>query len=195
MNLKLLIAVTTLAVMMVPPAPGAGQDLNAEVRAWNGQSWRLLRSSLEVFYTIMPVKPDQGGAQAPAPPPATGGSQQPLLFGSLGSMSQMFDKQPEPKQGHTQLSAVTLVKDGVETRIPLTSLASLVFQRQAVRESPLPPHVAPIHFRYSATAMLTDGSRVEGDYVNLGSAVLRGVSSEGRVDIPWQEIESVRFAR
>ena len=38
-------------------------------------------------------------------------------------------------------------------------------------------------------------SMVEGDYVNLGTVILRGQTAEGRVDISWEDIESVRFQR
>ncbi|MFQ5520232.1 MAG: peptidoglycan-associated lipoprotein Pal, partial [Candidatus Methylomirabilia bacterium] len=69
------------------------------------------------------------------------------------------------------------------------------FFRQPVEKSPLPPYVAATHFRHSATVVLVDGSSVEGDYVNLGTTVLRGMTPEGRVDIPWREIENVRFER
>jgi hypothetical protein len=51
------------------------------------------------------------------------------------------------------------------------------------------------HFRYAATAVMNDGSRVEGDYINLGTLVLRGQTTEGRLDISWEDIESVRFQR
>ena len=44
-------------------------------------------------------------------------------------------------------------------------------------------------------AVMNDGSRVEGDYVNLGTLVLRGRTSGGRLDISWGDIESVRFQR
>jgi hypothetical protein len=40
-----------------------------------------------------------------------------------------------------------------------------------------------------------DGSTVEGDYVNLGTAILRGVTPEGRVDVPWLDIQTIRFTR
>ena len=40
-----------------------------------------------------------------------------------------------------------------------------------------------------------DGSRIESEYVNLGALRLRGTTPQGRVDLPWQELESVRFER
>jgi hypothetical protein len=36
---------------------------------------------------------------------------------------------------------------------------------------------------------------VEADYVNLGTTILRGITSDGRVEIPWHEIETLRFVR
>ena len=83
----------------------------------------------------------------------------------------------------------------LDHRFIVSSVAVLAFHRQPVRGSSLPPYVATSHFRYAAKATLTDGSSVEGDYVNLGSAVLRGLTPEGAVDISWHEIEHVRFTR
>jgi len=40
-----------------------------------------------------------------------------------------------------------------------------------------------------------DGERVEADYVNLGTAMLRGTTPNGRVEIPWEEVEHVIFER
>jgi hypothetical protein len=55
--------------------------------------------------------------------------------------------------------------------------------------------VAATHIRYGADIALADGGRVDADYVNLGTAILRGTTPDGRVDIPWQDIEVLRFAR
>jgi peptidoglycan-associated lipoprotein len=78
-------------------------------------------------------------------------------------------------------------------QIPLASIRSLQLFRKHPENDALPPYVAATNFRYSAAAVLEDGSRIEGDYINLGTAVLRGTAPQGRVDIPWQEIENVRF--
>jgi hypothetical protein len=43
--------------------------------------------------------------------------------------------------------------------------------------------------------VLNDGSQVQADYVNLGTSILRGTSAQGTVDVPWGEIETVRFRR
>jgi hypothetical protein len=55
--------------------------------------------------------------------------------------------------------------------------------------------VAATHIRHAADITLTDGGRIAADYVNLGSAILRGASVDGRVDIPWQDIEVLSFTR
>jgi tetrahydrodipicolinate N-succinyltransferase len=55
--------------------------------------------------------------------------------------------------------------------------------------------VAPTHVRYAADIALTDGGRIAADYVNLGATILRGASVDGRIDIPWQDIEVLSFTR
>ena len=72
MTRRLLIG--TLAMMAVALLPGMApaQDVTAEVRTWAGQSWMLAQPSLEVFYTIVPPKPEGSG------PGAAGGG----LYGS-----------------------------------------------------------------------------------------------------------------
>jgi hypothetical protein len=177
-------------VMLFATTPVAAQEPVAEVRTWSGQTLRLTHPSLEVFYTIL-VKPPDGQESSDTGQPAASGST-PLLFGSAKALAGAIDKKPEPLSGQRQASSVTLAKAGVETKIPLANLGTLVFVRAPVA-STLPPYLAPTHFRYAATAVLTDGSRVEGDNVNLGTTVLRGTTPQGRVDIPWHEIEMLRL--
>jgi len=176
-----------LAGVAITVAPVAAQEPVAEVRTWSGETLRLSQPSLEVFYTI-PVTPED--ASRPSEAPAT----PPMLFGSPQALAGMLEKKPEPMSGQRQAESVTLRKGAVERRIPLLSVASLVFARRPVA-STLPPHLASTHFRYAATAVLLDGTTVEADYVNLGTTILRGTASDGRVEIPWHEIETLRFVR
>ncbi|HEY4719454.1 MAG TPA: hypothetical protein VIH84_02625 [Candidatus Methylomirabilis sp.] len=187
MKTKIVIGLAALAGLTGTATIATAQDVIAEVRTWTGESWRLSQPSLEIFYTIMPTVPEEEAA--PAGPPA----QAIQMAGPVASLKAAFEKKPEPQQGHRQTDAVTLSRHGVETQIPLSNIRTLQFVRQPVQQSPLPPYVAPTHFRYSAVAELVDGSRVEGDYVNLGTVVLRGLTPKGRVDIPWYEVENVRF--
>lgn len=179
-----------LVGVVIAVAPVAAQEPVAEVRTWSGQTLRLSQPSLEVFYTILVKREDAALPSTETQPSAT----PTMLFGSASSLSGMLDKKPEPLSGQRQAEVVTLQKDAVERRIPLLSLASLVFTRQPVVSS-LPSYFAPTHFRYAATAVLLDGTTVEGDYVNLGTTILRGTASDGRVEIPWHEIETLRFVR
>jgi hypothetical protein len=192
MNRNALVVAVALTVLVAGNAPAGGQTLNAEVRTWTGQVYQLADPSLEVLYTIMLPKKDEGAA--PSETGSAPSAKTPMLFGSAGAISQFLDKQPEPLLGHRQSETVTLRKDGAEIRLPLASVGALVFKRQPAR-STLPPYVAPEHYRYSATAVLDDGSRIEADYVSLGTTFLRGHTAHGRVDIPWQQIETVRFTR
>ena len=207
MTPRMLIGSLTLAVAAAAASPAAAQDVTAEVRTWSGQSVQLSQPSLEVFYTILPKTEEGGGggysgASAGGAPGTMGsgsgsGSQIGTeISGSIRSLSKLFkDKGPEPLQGNRQILIVSLTQAGVERRIPLDAIKDLAFTRTQVADSTLPPYVAPTHFRYAASALLTDGSRVDGDYVNLGTATLRGLTSQGRVEIPWQDIEVVRFSR
>jgi hypothetical protein len=207
MTPRMLIGSLTLAVAAAAVSPAAAQDVTAEVRTWSGQSVQLSQPSLEVFYTILPKTEEGGGggysgASAGGAPGTMGsgsgsGSQIGTeISGSIRSLSKLFkDKGPEPLQGNRQILTVSLTQAGVERRIPLDAIKDLAFTRTQVADSTLPPYVAPTHFRYAASALLTDGSRVDGDYVNLGTATLRGLTSQGRVEIPWQDIEVVRFSR
>ena len=179
-----------LASVVIAVATVAAQEPVAEVRTWSGETLRLSQPSLEVFYTIL-----VNGKEAGPPPSDTGASAAPpMLFGSATSLASALEKKPDPLSGQRQAEAVTLQKGGVERRINLLSVASLVFARQPVVSS-LPPYVAATHFRYAATAVLVDGTTVEGDYVNLGTTILRGTTADGRVEVPWHEIETLRFVR
>ena len=199
-------AALALAGLVAPVAPAAAQDLTADVRTWTGQSLRVSQASFEVFYTIFPPQKDDGGQQATggmeglaASKTRIGGGDDRLraaqVFGSLGSIGTLLDRGPEPMQGNKYVEHVTVYRGGVERRIPVASIASLTFRRGRVINSTLPPYVAPSHYRHAATIALVDGTRIEADYVNLGTAFLRGATAEGRVDMSWQDIESIRFSR
>jgi hypothetical protein len=100
-------------------------------------------------------------------------------------------------QGRRQRDTIPVYRGSVETQVPLATLATLTFTRQPARDGiHLPPYVAPGgRYQYGATAVLVDGSRIEGDYVNLGTTLLRGTTPQGRVDIPWEDIAVIRFTR
>ena len=201
MTPRMLIGSLTLVVAAAAASPARAQDTTAEVRTWSGQSIQLSQPSLEVFYTIVPKVEGPGGDVGGAPGAMGSGTSTGSLVGtevsgSIRGLSRLFrDKGPDPLQGNRQAVTVSLMQAGVERRIPLEAIKDLVFKRMPVSNSTLPPYVAPTHFTYAASALLTDGSRVDGDYVNLGTAILRGMTPQGRVDIPWQDIEAVRFSR
>lgn len=181
MRLNVLIGLAVLAGVAVP---AAAQDMIAEVRTWKGESWRLTQPSLEVFYTIAPPEGDKE---------ETAVQTQVSIQATIGDLPTLRENLKKPLQAHRQADVVTLSRGGVEAQVPLTRIRSLQFFRQHPENDPLPPYVAVNNFRYSAAAVLEDGSRIEGDYINLGTAVLRGMAPQGRVHIPWQEIENVRF--
>ena len=203
MNRHALIGILALIWGAAVALPAPAQDITADVKTWSGQSWRLSQPSLEVFYTIV-SKPQEQSAQG------GGGVGQPTSFGSLTlgglsresvdpslvTLNRFFGKSaPETIQGHRQGQEITAYRGGVATQIALVNISSITFKRQPVRDSSLPPYVAATHIRYAADIALADGTRIDADYVNLGSAILRGSTPDGRMDIPWQDIEVLRFAR
>jgi hypothetical protein len=180
-----------LALVTATAGPAAAQSITAEVRTFAGQTYRLTDITLEVLYTIVPPRNNDAGPAETAP---TTGPRTPMLFGSAAQIGRFLNGGPDPLQGQRQSETVTLRKNGVDVQIPLGALDSLSFTRARI-VSTLPPYVAAEHYRHAATAVLLDGSRVDGDYVNLGTTFLRGRTPSSRVDIPWQEIETVRFTR
>ena len=209
MNRHALTAILALAWVAAFALPAPAQDITADVKTWSGQSWRLAEPSLEIFYTIVSQPSEQGAG----PAGAAGGSGpmdkvtsfNSLTLGGLGresvdpslmTLSRFFGKSaPETIQGHQQGQEITAYRGGVATQIPLANISSITFKRQPVRDSSLPPYVAGTHIRYAADIALADGSRVDADYVNLGTTILRGSTPDGRMDIPWQDIEILRFTR
>lgn len=187
MRTTVLVGLAALVGLAGVAFPVAAQEVTAEVRTWSGESWRLMEPSLEVFYTIMPKGKAGRGARGQMQSRESGQTNVlgQTLTGELGA---------DPQQGHKRGEFVILFREGIETQIAFGRIKSLQFFRQPVEKSPLPPYVAATHFRYFATAELVDGSRVEGDYINLGTTVLRGMTPEGRVDIPWEDVENVSFA-
>jgi hypothetical protein len=209
MNRYALIAILALIWVAALALPAEAQDITADVRTWSGQSWRLSQPSLEVFYTIVSKPQEQSGAGS-AGGSGGGGIDKVTTLNSmtLGSLSResvdpslvtlnrFFGKAaPETIQGHRQGQEITAYRSGVATQVPLGNISSIIFKRQPVQDSSLPPYVAATHIRHGADIALVDGGRIDADYVNLGTAILRGTTPDGRMDIPWQDIEVLRFAR
>jgi hypothetical protein len=203
MNLKTTLSLLLAAALAISAGSAAAQDVTATVRTWNGQSWQIAQPSLEVFYSIVSRSQESAGGGG------TGvgqvGGMTSLGLGVLGrqavdpdlfTLNRLFGSQaPDTIQGHRQAQEITVYQRGVATQIAVASIATLAFARQPVQGSSLPPYIANTHIRSSATVLLTDGTRVEADYVNLGGMLLRGTVAGGRVDIPWQDIQTVEFRR
>jgi hypothetical protein len=193
------VMLVTALLVMAAISPGTAQETTAEVRTWSGQSVVLAGPWVDVFYTAPPRS--AGGAAAPAvpgvppAPPMGAGGPRAEIRGSLQPPMQAVEEGPQHLGAQRETSVLTFSRAGVELKVPLERLATLTIARQPVAGSSLPPYVSPTHQRYGATAILTDGSRIDADYLNFGTAVLRGMTSQGRVDVPFDEIESIRFTR
>jgi hypothetical protein len=208
---------SAVMLMTLAPSVSVAQEVTAEVRTWSGQTLTGKDPTLEIFYTILPsvTAPLGGGGGGysptapggPTPPGASGEIAQPpatIGVGSVGfqagtalaaAAGTLLPAGPVSKQGRRQQDFVRLSREGAEIAVPFANLASLLFTKTLVHPRALPPYVALKHFRHGVTAVLADGSKIDGDYVNLGTALLRGATPQGTIDIPWEEIESVRFRR
>ena len=202
MNRHALIAILALLWVAAHALPALAQDVTADVKTWSGQSWRLSQPSLEVFYTIVSKPQGDGAAGGGGTGPTSfsnlslGGLGRESVDPSLLTLNRLFGKTaPDTIQGHRQGQEITAHRGGVATQIPLGNISSITFKRQPVRDSSLPPYVAATHIRHAADIALADGTRIDADYVNLGTAILRGTTPDGRLDIPWQDIEVLRFVR
>ncbi len=204
MNRHALITILALIWVAALPLPAPAQDITADVKTWSGQSWRLSQPSLEVFYTIVSKPREESAAGGSSGEIDKVTSVNSMTLGSISresvdpslmTLNRFFGKAaPETIQGHRQGQEITAYRGGVATQIPLGNISSITFKRQPVRDSSLPPYVAATHIRYAADIALADGGRIDADYVNLGTAILRGNTPDGRMDIPWQDIEVLRFA-
>ena len=202
MNRHALIAILALIWVAAHALPALAQDVTADVKTWSGQSWRLSQPSLEVFYSIVskPQADSTAGGGGTGPTSfnslSLGGLNRESVDPSLVTLNRFFGKTaPDTIQGHRQGQEITAHRGGVATQIPIGNISSITFKRQPVRDSSLPPYVAATHIRHAADIALADGTRIDADYVNLGTAILRGTTPDGRMDIPWQDIEVLRFAR
>ena len=204
MNLKTTLSLLLAAALASSAGSAAAQDVTATVRTWSGQSWQIAQPSLEVFYTIV-SRSQEGTSGGGSTSVGQVGGMSNLGLGLLGrqtadpsliTLNRLFGSQaPDTIQGHRQAQEITVYRGGVATQIAIPSIATMAFARQPVQDSSLPPYIANTHLRSSATVLLTDGTRVEADYVNLGGMLLRGTTPGGRIDIPWQDIQTVEFRR
>ena len=194
--------IAALAVVVLGGGVASAQDVAVDVRTWSGQALRLSSPSLDTFYTVIATAP-QGEVAAPGISGKAGTSQAgsvttiiagPQLGGVRSAEGYVAPPGSDSKQGRRQQTFITVTRGGVDVRVPLTSVTVITFARAPLK-SQLPSYAGAGHYRYSATLDLTDGSQVAGDYVNLGTAVLRGTTPQGTVDIPWQDIQTLRFQR
>jgi len=204
MNRFTLIASLTALWIAALSLPATAQDVTADVKTWSGQTWSLSQPSLELFYSIV-SKSQEGTADRGAGTMdrvsnftslTLGGLRTEAADPSLVTMNRFFGKSaPDTIQGHRQAQEITAYRGGVATQIPLANISSITFKRETVRDSSLPPYIAATHVRHAADITLADGGRIAADYVNLGATILRGASVDGRIDIPWQDIEVLSFVR
>lgn len=192
----------TCALMAWPLGVALAQPVTAEVRTRSGQSLRLTDPSLHVVYNVVPYPipaPDGGAQQQPygaAPPPEQAAPRpQGGLSISIAPPGGTARGAPELPYGVRARDSIRLRQGDVDVVVPLDGIQTLALARRPVTGSTLPPYVAPAHARYSAAVVLIDGTRMDGEYVNLGTTYLRGATAHGRAEVAWEDVETVRFVR
>ena len=188
------VALAAAAVMLACTQPVAAQEAVAEIQTWRGAVVKLTQPSLEVLYTIIPaplVTQTSGTTTA-----VSGGMTQGLTgASSKGPVSgTAVGTGPQPIQGRRDTTALTFVTQGIELHVPLDRIATLAVERRTIG-STLPAHVSPTHAQYSASATLTDGSKIDGAQVNFGTTILRGMGPYGTIELPLEDIKTLRITR
>jgi hypothetical protein len=185
-KLLLLVGATAIGLMLGGVLPAVAQEVVAEVETWGGSAVRLTQPSLDFFYTILPKPPP--GAPAPAGGASMGGTTSGLSSGGAGRAL------PEPIQGRDRRDTLTLVRDGVEVRIPFDRIAALNVSRREFA-STLPPYARADHAQYLADAVLVDGSRIDGATVSFGTTILRGTGPQGTIELPLEDVKRLKITR
>jgi hypothetical protein len=190
---RLLVGMMASAALVAPLAAGAAdQETSATIRTHQGILYKVADPSLEVFYTIGEPKEKKEEPQSFAPTINVTTS-----IAAPGGPGEAGDKKEEKEEkllrGHARADGITVSREGVERQIYWDRIRTLFFTPKPVVDSGLPPYVT--HYRYAVSVTLVDGERVDADYVNLGGAIFRGTTPDGRIDLPWQDVQSVIFER
>jgi hypothetical protein len=184
------VAAVAVAVVLAFGAGSAlGQESSATIRTYQGVSYKVVDPSLEVFYTIGEPKEKneestvQSSISISTSATAATGGEQPAAG----------EKEEKLMRGHARATSIVVSRQGVETRIAWDQIQDMRLSRKPVTVAGLPPYIP--HYRYAASVKLMSGQQVEADYVNFGTTIVRGTAPNGRVDIPWEEVESIIFER
>ncbi len=188
MRQHMVLAVATVAVVVFSAGTALGQDSSATIRTYQGVSYKVADPSLEVFYTIGEPAEKAEGGKFPSTISITTGPTAGVSGGEQPSAAPLL-------RGHSRAGDITVWRQGVETRIAADQIRAMRFTRKPVTIAGLqfPPYIP--YYRYSVSVSLTSGEQVEADYVNLGATIVRGTAPNGRLDIPWGEVESIIFER
>ena len=198
MTRTLLVVSVALAVVMASTLPVGSQEVVADVETWRGGSVRIAQPSLDVLYTIVPPRRQvpgagptatTGGPGAAGAPAATSGT--PSSGASLIGFG-LSTAPSDATQTRDRLQTLTFVRDGIETRIPFERIADLVVERRDVASS-LPPYIRPT--QYSAKAVLTDGSTIDATSVSFGMIILRGTGPQGAIELPLEDVKTLKIKR
>ncbi len=166
-----------------------GQEVNATVRTHDGASYVLTDPWLEVDYTIGEPKETPQTPQGFQPSITVNAS----ASASTGSTAPGGAEQSPLLSGHSRMADLLVSRQGVSMRIPWDEVQALRIARTPAPRAGLPTYVPS--YRYTVAITLIGGEQVQADYINLGGAVLRGSGLAGRIEIPWNQLETLTFQR
>jgi hypothetical protein len=198
MTRTLLVVSVALAVVMVSTLPVESQEVVADVETWRGGSVRIAQPSLDVLYTIVPRRQvpgaapplsTTGGSGAAGAPTATSGT--PVSGASMIGFG-LSTAPIDVTQSRDRVQTLTFVRDGIETRIPFERIVDLAVERRDMASS-LPPYIR--QEQYSAKAVLTDGSTIDATSVSFGMIILRGTGPQGAIELPLEDVKTLKIKR
>ena len=187
-----------LGMLLLVAQAATAQEVTAEVRTWTGRAWRLSEPWIRGLLHDHAQAQRGGDAAHGGTDGRTAGHRR--GGGAHSRRSEVRFSGPETLRLWPRAEACSAgcgFPDSARAGVEVAGAG------QADREPddrPAPSRTARsrrtslrTHFRYSAVATLADGSRVEADYFNFGTAVVRGMTTAGRVEIQFDEIETLRF--
>lgn len=186
---RMVTAMTAAAIVLLLTGSAVGQESSATIRTHQGVAYKVADPSLEVFYTIGEPREKQDESKSQPGIVVTTSA----AAGGAGEQPAAGEQEARLLRGHSQASEVTVSRQGVETRFAWDQIRAMRFARKPVAVPSLPPYIP--YYRYSVTVSLVSGQQVDADYVNLGPAIVRGLTENGRVDIPWEDVEYIVFDR
>jgi hypothetical protein len=182
-----------IAIGLAGPTLATAQDVVADVETFRGVTMQISQPYLETLYTVIPTPVVTASGTAASGTPG-GAAQAPVTTMGRTIKETQIGAGPQPIQARRSQNSVTFVRNGVEMQVPFDRLVAMLVERRPVTMNRMPAYVDPV-MQSTATVTLVDGATIEGASVNFGSAMLRGMSSQGAIELPLEDVKTIRIKR